>query len=561
MALDGANYGLREWNISSGEMFLSDRFVSMMGYKDRNFANTYKSWENNIHPEDVDLVVFTLDQYLLRQISEFSVEYRFRHSDGSYRWIECTGIAHWDENGKALRVAGSNTDISERKIFEQELEHRLFHDSLTELPNRAMFNERLELAIHRGYRRADYGYAVLLVGIDQFKKINDSYGHTEGDLFLKEISSRLKETIRSIDIVARLSGDEFVILLEEVYSHNDISGMWKRVQDVFRKPIETKNCNKIKITASIGAVRDTSGYDKPENILRDAHVALTKAKERGGNMLVVFRKNMHEEIIDSMRIESDLLAAMQTNQFEMYYQPIYSLYSDSFTGFEALIRWNKPDTGLVGPDRFIPVAEDTGLIFQLNEWVINEVCRQVGEWKPKIIEKNEFSVNININSRQFMQCGFVDFVKQTVAKYGIKPEWLKFEITESELMEDAEETVEKLLSLSRFGIDICIDDFGTGYSSLSYLQKFPVSYLKIDRGFISGGGSSEDNAEIVKTIIALGKNLRMKTVAEGVENEEQLRFLRKECCDYVQGFYFQRPVRSSEASEFLVENGKRQCTA
>ncbi|WP_162139840.1 putative bifunctional diguanylate cyclase/phosphodiesterase [Limisalsivibrio acetivorans] len=546
---EALNDGIWEWNISTGEVSFSERYLDILGYRKGDIEESQQSFEERVHPYDLSRVLAHIDDYLNGRISKYSVEFRMRHRDGGYRWILAKGASMNSGQGKPGTMVGSHTDITDLKEYEKELSHRALHDPLTELPNRVMFLERLSLGIRRMKRRDDYGFAVLLLGVDGFKKLNDSYGHEEGDKLLRRIAGYLQSFVRSEDIVARTGGDEFAMMIEGMASSQDIAGMWKRIREAFDEPYSVGE-NTLRMNACVGVVVDTGGYGKPDEIMRDVAIALSNAKKRGSGSFMVFDKGMHYQVIDAVKLESKLTAALANKEFELYYQPVYSASDERICGFEALIRWNSSE-GLINPGRFIPIAEKSGFIIPLGKWIIDDACRRISEWEKIFDLPDYFSVNINISGKQFAEDDLVGYINGALAFNNITPSRLKLEITESELMLDVHSAEEKLRRLNDCGLRICIDDFGTGYSSLSYLRRFPVSCLKIDRSFISGDSDAEEGRELVGTIVSLAKSLNMKVVAEGVEKQEQVDFLKNEKCDYLQGFFFSRPVPASEAVKLL----------
>ncbi|MGE4553312.1 MAG: EAL domain-containing protein, partial [Desulfovibrionaceae bacterium] len=440
-------------------------------------------------------------------------------------------------------------DITERREFERQLAHQAFHDSLTALPNRSLYMERLRHAVERGRRREGYNFAVLMIDLNRFKRVNDTLGHHVGDQLLVGIALRILSCIRTVDTVARLGGDEFAVLLEEFESPREVIRVSTRIANILREPFTIEGHN-VHSGASIGIVLHTRDYEVAEDILRDADIAMYQAKERGKSRLV-FNKRMHAQAVEIGRMENELRTALAEEQFMLYYQPIVDVGSRGLQGFEALVRWNHPERGVVGPLEFIPLAEETGLIIPLGRWIIREACRQMSEWLRLGRARPDMSMSVNLSSRQFMQADLVDYVQGVLTDTGLPAANLKFEITESVIMQDAPVTSAKLARLKSLGIKIMIDDFGTGYSSLSYLQQFPVDYLKIDRSFISGAGDEQEKLEIVKTIVSLARNLGLGVVAEGVEREDQFDRLRSVNCENAQGYMFSRPVDKLTAEDML----------
>ena len=444
-------------------------------------------------------------------------------------------------------------DISERKKFEAQMLHQSFHDSLTGIPNRALLMERLTRSLERSKRRKEYQFAVLMIDLDNFKSVNDSIGHLAGDKFLIQFSDQIKQCIRSTDTIARMGGDEFAVLLEEFNSPREVFKIAKRISRIAKSSFFIER-NEIKISASIGIVIETKSYDRAENILRDADIAMYRVKETGKSSFRIFKKKMHKMTLESLKIQNDLRHAIFNDELVLYYQPIVSVAKQELTGFEALIRWNHPVKGMVGPNLFIPLAEETGLILPMGRVVIREACRQLKQWHDNIPGADRLTMNVNISTKQFMDGELTDFIIKTLEENKLAPECLNLEITESLIIKNAKSMILKLAILKNFGINVVLDDFGTGYSSLSYIQDFQIDSIKIDRSFINEMDRDGGSVEIVKTILALCKNLGLGVVAEGVERKTQLNILKELNCEKIQGFYFSKPLDKDRATD-LIKKG------
>lgn len=443
-------------------------------------------------------------------------------------------------------------DITERRRAEEQLLHDAFHDSLTKLPNRALFIDHLKLAVNHCRRRKGYLFAVLFIDLDRFKVINDSLGHMVGDEFLLTVARRLETCLRDGDTIARLGGDEFTILLDGIKDYGDAQRVAERVQEVLGEPFHLAG-RELFITASVGIKYSGDGDEQPEDLLRDADTAMYCAKTLGKAQYQVFDAKMHTRALTLLQIESDLRRAVEREEFHVNYQPIVSLESGRISGFEALVRWHHPERGVILPSEFVSVAEETGLIMQIDRLVLRQACLQMRKWQDALPGTRRMKISVNLSCKQFMQPMIVEQVKEILLETGLDPCSLKLEITESVMMEGRDYTMRVLESLSEAGIELSLDDFGTGYSSLSYIHRFPVSTLKIDQSFIKRIGGDQ-NGEIVRAVVTLARNLGMEVVAEGIETELQLDHLRALNCEQGQGFYFSIPVDVESATALIVRD-------
>ncbi|HZH89264.1 MAG TPA: PAS domain S-box protein [Pyrinomonadaceae bacterium] len=457
-------------------------------------------------------------------------------------------------NGEPCGVQGIARDIAERKHTEAKLLHNAYHDALTGLPNRNLFTDHLQMAVERAKRCPEFVFAVLFLDLDRFKNVNDSLGHTVGDHLLVALSRRLQHCLRPSDVVARLGGDEFAILLNDIGAEpREAVSLAERVQQELMQPFNLGG-HEVFTTASIGIALSTTGYETPEAVLRDADTVMYRAKAQGKARHEVFDQNMHARVVALLRLENDLRRAVERDEFRLQYQPIVSLDTGRVSGFEALVRWQHPELGLIQPGDFISVAEETGVIVELGQWVLEEACRQMRLWQSISPRHNRLKLSVNLSSRQFVQLDLYERIVEVLAQTGLAPTTLQLEITESILMENAHSIVPLLGRLRELGVELAIDDFGTGYSSLSYLSRLkPIHTLKIDRSFISMGGDDHENSEIVRTIIMLARNMGKEVVAEGIETAEQLARLRTLDCAYGQGYLFSRPQ-----DPFEIERRLRQ---
>ncbi len=449
------------------------------------------------------------------------------------------------------KCVASLTDISELKEAERQIYHQAFHDTLTNLPNRALFMEHLNMAIKRGKRRQDYHFAILYLDIDRFKLVNDGLGHSVGDNLLTAFAERIQGSLRNVDTLARLGGDEFAILLEDIEEGNYASMVAERLQQELKLPFVV-NGEDVYAPSSFGVVDRTQDYDRPEDIIRDADSAMYHAKEKGRAQFKIFDKKLHEKALHLLQRETDLRKAVHKKEFETHYQPIVSLKTRSIVGFEALIRWNHPQLGLIFPDSFISIAEETGLIIPITRLMVEEACHDLKIWQKRTKPLQKLTMNVNISSRHFLQPSLLNDIKEVLNKIQLSPDHLKLEITETALMEDVEDTVRLVQRMKDFGLQFVIDDFGTGYSSLNYLQRLPIDTLKVDRSFVSRIQNTHDgNRNIVEAIISLAHRLNMIVVAEGVETLEQYTFLLDMHCQFGQGYLFSKPLPRSEVDKII----------
>ncbi len=571
LAAKGANDGIWDYDLTTQSIYYSPRWHSMLGLKTGVLPASLDAWTKRIHADDLPKFEAELQRHLRGDSPHFQNEHRILHKNGDFLWVLARGLRVLKDNGKPSRVAGSLTDISARKQSEAESLHNAFYDSLTNLPNRALFMDRLGSTLARAERHRDYVFAVLFLDIDRFKVVNDSLGHGVGDQLLVSVARRLESCLRPGDSAARLGGDEFTILLDDVGSSEDASEIARRFQSELALPFEL-NGHDVVSTASIGIVigREKGAilrYSQPEEIVRDADTALYRAKALGRSRHEVFDETMHVRAMSLLKLEADLRRAFENEEFRVFYQPILSLQTGRITGFEALARWQHPTRGLVSPGEFVPLAEETGLILPLDEWVLDRACRQTKQWKDQFDNyfdgistrsdqavSTPLTINVNLSSRHFSDTNLAEKIKKALHDSEMSASALHLEITESVILDNLQETAIILHELKGLGLNLAIDDFGTGYSSLSYLHQLPIDFLKIDRAFTNQMGEGGENQEIVRAILTLAQNLKMQTVAEGVETELQAQLLKNMGCDFGQGYLFSHPLTAGEATTLLMEN-------
>jgi len=548
-------------------LYNSPAYLKVLGYSPEDLNAT--SSIEQIHPDDRPRVLKAAEKARLSGQGE-RMEYRVRHKDGSWRTLESTASPIRNEKGQTDKLVIVNRDITERKRAEEMLAHNAFHDGLTNLPNRALFLDRLQQALTLSKRHPNYKFAVLLIDVDEFKIINDSLGHAAGDDLLIQIGQRLKESVRRADTVsrprtsdvpdrpanddtlARLGGDEFTILLDDIRDPIEAVRVAERVQAELAIAFVV-NQQEIVISASIGIAASTSPHTHAEDLLRDADIAMYRAKRAGKACCEVSDTAMHENAVKRLQLETDLRKALDQGEFRVYYQPIVSLQTGKITGFEALTRWQRPE-GILPPIAFIAVAEETGLIIPMNRQLLREACQHLRSWQSEFPSDPPLTMSVNITSREFAQPDLASEIRKSLEQTGIDPSCLQLEIIETIAMGDAEKSGHVLGQLKALGVRLSIDDFGTGYSSLSRLRRIPVDTLKIDRAFISNMDSDKENREIVRAIIVLAHNLGLKVVAEGTETEEHINLLKQFNCEMAQGYLFSRPADDQTMLKLLASN-------
>jgi diguanylate cyclase (GGDEF)-like protein/PAS domain S-box-containing protein len=551
LAVNGANDGLWDWNLKGGSAHFSPRWKAMLGYREEEIGTDIDEWFSRVHRDDSVALHKALEAHFTGQEPHFEHEHRMRCKDGASVWVLSRGLAVRDAAGKPTRLAGSLTDISARKRTQEQLLHDALYDPLTQLPNRTLFLDHLGLSMDQARRRKNSVVAVLFMDLDRFKNINDSLGHSVGDELLVELARRLTHFLRPGDTVARLGGDEFAVLLNDVHGASDATRVAERIQELIREKIVIGG-REVFTCASIGVALSSPGYKRPEEILRDADTAMYRAKAAGRGCYQVFDQTMHRNAVALLKLETELRRAVELKQFVMHYQPIVSLEKGRIVGFEGLVRWKHPERGLVNAERFIAVAEETGLIVPLGWWVMRQACRHAREWQQLLPSQPPLYVSVNVSGKVVMQPDMFDRVTAILEETGLPPTSLRLEITENVIMDHGDIALAKLAQFHDLGVQFSVDDFGTGYSSLSYLQRFSYDTLKIDRSFISGMESKGDVSAIVQTIVALANMLKINVVAEGVETSVQLRRLREIGCSHAQGFWFSRPVDRAATQALLL---------
>jgi diguanylate cyclase (GGDEF)-like protein/PAS domain S-box-containing protein len=529
--------------------YVSANVETQLGYPASAWVTDADFWRERIHADDAAHVQRSFDA--MTDQEHLIQEYQFRHANGEYRWLRDELRLVRDESGTAVEFVGYLVDITQRKELENQLTKLAYHDSLTGLANRTLFRDRVEHALARVGRTASK-VAVLFLDLDEFKTINDSLGHAEGDRLLVATAARLLSATRGCDTVARLGGDEFAILLEDVRHDGDAIVVAERISDAMRRPVLVAG-KEVFVNTSIGIAR-CSRDESADALLRNADLAMYMAKRHGKGHWRVFEPAMHAAARERLELEADLRIALERGEFHFLYQPVIELDSGRIIGAEALIRWEHPQRGTVPPLAFIPVAEGTDLIFALGRWGVTEACRQAQAWDEAGLLAaggKPMTVMVNLSARQLQQSGLASHVAAALLETGIEPSRLVLEITESAVMQQTDATLAMLHALHEMGVEIAMDDFGTGYSSLSHLQRFPIDCLKIDRSFVNGLGTNRNDSALVRTVVALGHTLALRTVAEGIETEQQRDTLIGLGCEYGQGYLFAKPMPPDQLAELL----------
>jgi diguanylate cyclase (GGDEF)-like protein/PAS domain S-box-containing protein len=549
-AFDYAAIGMALVSTEGRWLQVNHSLCQILGYTEEELLLT--DFLSVTHPDDLPTALSNISQLLKNKVHVSQMEKRYIHKSGHEVWVHWSVSSVRDKHTKSVHLIFQIQDITDRKLAEQQLHHDAFHDALTGLPNRALFMDHLKLAVARSRRNAQRHFAVLYLDLDRFKIINDSLGHTIGDQLLVGIADRLKKNLRPGDTVARLGGDEFTILIEDYTDEKEAVQVAERVQKELSTPFNLSG-REVFTTVSMGIAPSSTGYERAEDILRDADTAMYRAKSLGKARYEVFDKAMHARAINLLQLETDLRRACERQEFLIHYQPIVALENFRLRGFEALVRWQHPERGFISPMDFIPVAEETGMIAYIGEFVLREACRQMQRWQKMFPLDHPLFISVNLSSKQFSQTTLIKDIANTLQETGVRPQSVKLEITESVVMENIETATEMLRQMRALGVQLAIDDFGTGYSSLSYLHRFPIDTLKIDRSFVTRMTENSENMEIVRTIIVLAQNLGMDVVAEGVETNEQLVQLQKLCCENGQGYYFSKPVDHVGAEKIIAE--------
>ncbi len=526
--------------------------TEILGYSEDDFLAT--DFQSITHPEDLGLTLVKVHELLTSQIANCQMEQRYVHRTGRTVWTSWSVSAANDAKSEQPNLIFQIQDITGKKSTEEKLQHEATHDTLTGLPNRLFFMNRLTGALEKVKNIKGYQVSVLFIDLDRFKYVNDSLGHLIGDELLKEIAIRLRDCMRPADIVARLGGDEFTILVEGKYDSEEVTGIAERIQKKFSVPFNLSG-HEVYSSASIGILHASEQHKSSEDIMRDADTAMYQAKRAGKARHVVFDTEMHRAAKEILKLETDLRRAVEREEIGIFYQPIYDLKTGDISSFEALARWEHPEVGKIPPSKFIPLAEEIGLIDPLCEQVLRRACTEIGSLQNPRDRERKFAISINLSCRQFGQESIVQNIRGILNETGFSPTNLKVEITESVFFEHQNRAIVMLNQLRECGIEINIDDFGTGYSNLGYLKKLPITALKIDRSFVSMIDGDGRNDEIVRAIITLARNLDLSVVAEGIETNSQLQMLKILECEGGQGYFLAEPMNFNDLQTFLAIEG------
>ncbi|WP_372766733.1 EAL domain-containing protein [Pseudoalteromonas sp.] len=551
LAAKGASAGVWDWDIVSNEVFYSSKFTELLGFDNLAFGNEFASFTEQIHPDDIAHFNNSLDIHLSDPFEIFDIEVRIYSAKQHEMWFHVVGEALRDEKGDPYRMVGSMSDITEKKQSQQVIWHQANFDALTQLPNRNMFTDRLNQEIIKSKRSGDK-FALLFIDLDHFKEVNDTLGHNAGDLLLVEVSERLRVILRETDTVARIGGDEFTTLLCNIHSMADVENIAEKIIHAIEMPFYLNN-EAIFISASIGITIFPDHSEKMEELLRFADQAMYLSKEEGRKQYRHFNKKLQEKTEKAHLLTQELRIAIINQQFEVLYQPILSISDMTIHKAEALIRWHHPELGMISPAEFIPLAETSGLIIDIGNWVFQQAAEQVKKWQQTY--RPDFQISVNRSPAQFQINTTQHDVTwlNTLLQLGLQ-NGICIEITEGLLLDDDEIIKETLTKFQSAGVAISLDDFGTGYAALSYLTKFDLDYLKIDRAFVMNLEQSKQNQALCEAIIVMAHKLGLKVIAEGVETADQLAILEAADCDYAQGYFISKPIKNCDFERELLSN-------
>ncbi len=545
LAARGANDGIWDWKVGGETLYLSPRWLAITGFEPEERSGLWASWFSRVHPDDLNALRDALREHLAAATPHFESEHRILHKDGSWRWVLARGLAVRDAKGEATRVAGSFTDVTRARS----------RDPLTGLPNRLLFLDRLERALLRRRRDKELVFAVLFLDVDRFKLVNDSLGHDAGDALLVQVAQRLEKCIRNVDTVGRQGGDEFTFLLEDVHNADGATRVARRLIEAMAQPF-TLLGREVYVGASVGIALVDDRYERADQLLRDADAAMYRAKEAGRGRFALFDEEMHARSAALLRLETELRRGLEADEFEVHYQPILEMATGGVRGVEALVRWRHAKDGLVPPDQFIPQAEETGLIIQLDRVVLRKACAQLLRWQALFPSSPPLFVAVNASRRHLSLGDWPETVKQVLEETGLPPSSLCLELTESAVADHRPHVMRQLERLRALGVQLVMDDFGTGYSSLGFLHKMPFTGMKVDRSFVHRIGDGPQGLELVTAIVSLARGLDLEVTAEGVETEAQRTELARLHCTLAQGYIYARPAPAADVEARLAAEAR-----
>lgn len=536
LAMEGAYDGLWEWDMKEDHLFVSGRWKTMLGHDESADFGHPADWMGRIHPVDLPEVEQAIQAHLEGGPPQIHVEHRIRTRDGALLWVLTRGVAQRDPEGRPLRIAGSMSDISRFKQAEARLRHEATHDRLTGLPNRSLLIDRIQFCIQK--RRRQSSFATLFIDLDRFKMINDTMGHAVGDEFLQAFVRRIRPLVRPSDTFARLGGDEFCLLLEDTRGSEDPERVADRIHAALKQPLEVSG-KSLYASASIGVADSSQNYERPEDMIRDADIAMYRAKAKRSGSKAIAETAAHGALVARFELENELRFALDRGEIFLSYQPIVDLERGGVSGYEALLRWRSPKRGVVNPETFIPIAKEMGLLGDLGRWALSEACGQIASLGRTT--GTSPTVSVNLSPIELLEQDLVGWLQMLMERSELPPACLILEVTEDVLLEQTARAYQAFEELKRTGISIDLDDFGTGFSSLSHLRQFPVDRLKVDKSFVQNIQTRKEDREIVRAVVALGRTLGKRVVAEGIETLSQLQVIREIGCDFGQGWYFGHP--------------------
>ena len=546
LVVEGASDGIWDWDLKKKEYFLSKRWKNHLGYEDSEMGNSPFDWKEMIHPDDWVRINVEIDKYTLEDGGFMECIYRIRNKAGEYRWIMSRGKGVWQEEARATRLAGSHTDITDKKILESRLERLAYYSTLTELPNKFLFEKKVEKQLEKREP-----LCLINLNIDDLKHINDVFGATEGDLCIRHVAGICSEIFADPDVVSHLSGGQFVIMHVMKDGHEEVTGKLNLLLERIRMPWQVED-EILHITASAGVIFSPEEGTDLTVLMRNAEIAMFCQKNKGKNGYTMFQSKMYEDSLKISKMNTQLSTALDNGEFAVYYQPQYELDTEKMVAAEALIRWIHPKKGIISPMDFIPLSEKTGHIIPISIWVMRTVIEQKRAWEKSVGRK--LKVAINMSGYVISNEEAVDEICRIIEEMKVQPDEIEFEVTETAVMLNLEKAKESLERIREYGITIAMDDFGSGYSSLTYLHELPLDILKIDKEFIRNIGEEEEESYIYKTVIDLAHNLELRIVAEGVETVEQRDFLRKNHCEIGQGYFYSKPLPAEEMIRKLEED-------